>query len=180
MDVLQSLTLILPRGGHQPSCSTTTLKLVRHSPALPSLCPLIWKALELLSLSLKLALSFSSWYPHSLLRLLEEGITGLSCPIVFLSESHTTVPQPHLMFSAASGNYLAEHNSNLPLTWLSVALPHQCIPAPLAAAAAKSLQSCPTLCDPRDGSPPGFSIPGILHARTLRWVAISFSKGSSR
>ena len=44
-----------------------------------------------------------------------------------------------------------------------------------AAAAAKSLQSCPTLCDPRDGSPPGSAIPGILQARTLGWVAISFS-----
>ena len=44
-----------------------------------------------------------------------------------------------------------------------------------AAAAAKSLQSCPTLCDPRDGSPPGFPVPGILQARTLEWVAISFS-----
>ena len=44
-----------------------------------------------------------------------------------------------------------------------------------AAAAAKSLQSCPTLCDPIDGSPPGSTIPGILQARTLEWVAISFS-----
>ena len=43
-----------------------------------------------------------------------------------------------------------------------------------AAAAAKSLQSCPTLCDPIDSSPPG-SVPGILQARTLEWVAISFS-----
>ena len=42
-------------------------------------------------------------------------------------------------------------------------------------AAAKSLQSCPTLCDPRDGSPLGSSVPGILQARTLEWVAISFS-----
>ena len=40
---------------------------------------------------------------------------------------------------------------------------------------AKSLQSCPTLCDPIDGSPPGFPIPGILQTRTLEWVAISFS-----
>ena len=45
----------------------------------------------------------------------------------------------------------------------------------LAAAAAKSLQSCPTLCDPIDGSPPGSAVPGILQARTLEWVAISFS-----
>ena len=44
-----------------------------------------------------------------------------------------------------------------------------------AAAAAKSLQSCPTLCNPRDGSPPGSPVPGILQARTLEWVAISFS-----
>ena len=44
-----------------------------------------------------------------------------------------------------------------------------------AAAAAKPLQSCPTLCDPRDGSPPGYPVPGILQARTLEWVAISFS-----
>ena len=42
-------------------------------------------------------------------------------------------------------------------------------------AAAKSLQFCPTLCDPIDGSPPGSAIPGILQARTLEWVAISFS-----
>ena len=42
-------------------------------------------------------------------------------------------------------------------------------------AAAKSLQSCLTLCDPRDGSPPGSPVPGILQARTLEWVAISFS-----
>ena len=46
---------------------------------------------------------------------------------------------------------------------------------PAAAAAAKSLQSCPTLCDPIDGSPPGSPFPGILQARTLEWVAISFS-----
>ena len=44
-----------------------------------------------------------------------------------------------------------------------------------AAAAAKSLQSCLTLCDPRDGSPPGSPVPGILQARTLEWIAISFS-----
>ena len=44
------------------------------------------------------------------------------------------------------------------------------------AAAAKSLQSCPTLCDPIDGSPPGSSVPGILQARTLEWVDISFSR----
>ena len=47
-----------------------------------------------------------------------------------------------------------------------------------ANAAAKSLQSCPTLCDPIDGSPPGCPVPGILQARTLEWVAISFSNNN--
>ena len=46
-----------------------------------------------------------------------------------------------------------------------------------AAAAAKSPQSCPTLCDPIDSSPPGSPVPGILQARTLEWVAISFFTG---
>ena len=45
----------------------------------------------------------------------------------------------------------------------------------VTAAVPKSLQSCPTLCDPIDGSPPGFPLPGILQARTLEWAAISFS-----
>ena len=53
--------------------------------------------------------------------------------------------------------------------------PYARIYSAAAAAAAKSLQSCLTLCDPTDGSPPGSPIPGILQARTLEWVAISFS-----
>ena len=56
--------------------------------------------------------------------------------------------------------------------WSGVPLPS---PPIHTAAAAKSLQSCPTLCDPIDGSPPGSPGPGILQARTLEWVAISFS-----
>ena len=52
---------------------------------------------------------------------------------------------------------------------------HQLPDAAAAAAAAKSLQSCPTLCDPIDSSPLGSPVPGILQARTLEWVAISFS-----
>ena len=47
-----------------------------------------------------------------------------------------------------------------------------------AAAAAKSVKSCPTLCDPIDGSPPGSSVPGILQARILEWVSVSFSNAS--
>ena len=59
--------------------------------------------------------------------------------------------------------------NELHCTWKLSALFMMC------AAAAKSLQSCPTLCDPIDGSPPGSPTPGILQARTLEWVAISFS-----
>ena len=57
-------------------------------------------------------------------------------------------------------------------------LPETRFPSPqneVAAAAAKSLQSCPTLCDPIDGSPSGSPVPGTLQARTLEWVTISFS-----
>ena len=59
-------------------------------------------------------------------------------------------------------------------SWLQVPCPPRMLPV-WVAAAAKSLQSCPTLCDPIDGSLPGSPIPGILQARTLEWVAISFS-----
>ena len=65
------------------------------------------------------------------------------------------------------------------LNWQADSLPltHQESPilSHAATAAAKSLQSCPTLCDPIDGSPPGSAVPGILQVRTLEWVAISFS-----
>ena len=63
--------------------------------------------------------------------------------------------------------------------WWYIGYPSNYLPTPLcmhAAAAAKSLQSCLTLCNPIDGSAPGSPVPGILQARTLEWVAISFSK----
>ena len=66
-------------------------------------------------------------------------------------------------------------NPGLPhCRWILYHLKQQGSPVGTAAAA-KSLQSCPTLCDPIDGSPPGSPVPGILQARTLEWVAISFS-----
>ena len=58
--------------------------------------------------------------------------------------------------------------------WISIS-PSDPNSVNVAAAAAKSLQSCPTLCDPIDGSPPGSPVPGILQARTLEWIAVSFS-----
>ena len=70
---------------------------------------------------------------------------------------------------------------NLPTSWSRTSHPSRTVRNQLllftshSAAAAKSLQSCPTLCDPIDGSPAGSLVPGILQARTLEWVAISFS-----
>ena len=70
---------------------------------------------------------------------------------------------------SSSGSRMPTWLSHSPETPLNLS---NCAPA---AAAAKSLQSCPTLCNPIDGSPPGSLAPGILQARTLEWVAISFS-----
>ena len=61
-------------------------------------------------------------------------------------------------------------------TYHGYLLPLELLMASAAATAAKSLQSCPTLCDPRDNSPPGSPVPGNLQARTLEWVAISFAQ----
>ena len=73
----------------------------------------------------------------------------------------------NLMVSTGLGSAYGQHAVNFfYLVGVSVS----------AAAAAKSLQSCPTLCDPIDGSPPGSPVPGILQAKILGWVAISFSK----
>ena len=62
--------------------------------------------------------------------------------------------------------------------WLPCGALHAVGDLTIATATAKSLQSCPNLCDPIDGSPPGSPIPGILQARTLEWVAIAFSNAS--
>ena len=84
-----------------------------------------------------------------------------------------------LVFKIAWENCLKEWKPFRLLSWLASLPPTSILQYPcfyqLAAAAAKSLQSCPTLCDPIDGSPPGPLGPGILQARTLEWVAISFS-----
>ena len=84
--------------------------------------------------------------------------------------------EPVAIFFSREGIFLTQE-SNLDLLHckqILYCLSHQGSPA--AAAAAKSLQSCPTLCDPIDSSPPSSAVPGILQARTLEWVAISFSK----
>ena len=70
---------------------------------------------------------------------------------------------------------IRENRTNLILEQLGLLWPVWWLPGGATAAAAKSRQSCPTLCNPIDGSPPGSPIPGILQAKTLEWVAISFS-----
>ena len=87
-------------------------------------------------------------------------VKSLSC-VQLLATSWTAAYQapPSMGFSRQ------EYWSGVPLSSLKQML----------SAAAKSLQSCPTLCNPIDGSPPGSPVPGILQVRTLEWVAISFS-----
>ena len=112
-----------------------------------------------------------------------------SCPTLFDPMNHSTpgLPIHHQLPEFTQTHVHWDSDAIQPSHPLSSASPlalnlsqHQglfnCVRlAAAAAAAAKSLQSCPTLCDPIDGSPPGSPVPGILQARTLEWVAISCS-----
>ena len=84
----------------------------------------------------------------------------------------TFLPPKFCLANSAAGKRVeaASHRGD-PRSWARILT----TAVKLHTAAAKSLQSCPTLCDPIDGSPPGSPIPGILQARTLEWAAISFS-----
>ena len=96
-------------------------------------------------------------------------------------DEHNVYMHNRIYYSVLKGNDFLTHAT----TWINLEnitrhkMTNTCIwfhlHAVPAAAAAKSLQSCPTLWDPIDGSPPGSTVPGILQARTLEWVAISFS-----
>ena len=87
----------------------------------------------------------------------------------------TRLEEKHPIIEMVSSNLLAQISSrSLMLSSHSDAVPWS-IHSSFSAAAAKSLQLCPTLCNPIDGCPPGSPVPGILQARTLEWVAISFS-----
>ena len=87
--------------------------------------------------------------------------------------THSSVLAWRIPGTAGPGGLLSVMSPALQASSLPLAPPGK--PYLTIAAAAKSLQSCPTLCDPMDGSPPGSPVPGILQARTLEWVAISFS-----
>ena len=82
---------------------------------------------------------------------------------------------PHSVVSEEFKKFPVHISQNLTLTPQALSLSSELQTAAAAAAAVTSLQSRPTLCVPIEGSPPGFSVPGILQARTLEWVAISFS-----
>ena len=84
----------------------------------------------------------------------------------FYPLDHQEVPNPCLMSPALAGGFFTTSTACEALLVIYFIY---------TAATAKSLQSCPTLCNPTDGSPPGSPVPGILQARTLEWVAISFS-----
>ena len=96
--------------------------------------------------------------------------------ICILCHSRRTLPKVKWVADFCRCCYLSALGTRL---WsketVAASLFYSCAAAAAAAAAATSLQSCPTLCDPIDGSPPGSPVPGILQARTLEWVAISFS-----
>ena len=102
--------------------------------------------------------TIACWVPLSMGFSRQEYWSGLPCP------PPGDLPNPGIEPTSLTSPALAVGSLQL------------ASPAKLhAAAAAKSLQSCPSLCDPIDGSPPGSPVPGILQARTLKWVAISFS-----
>ena len=96
-----------------------------------------------------------------------------SPPLLPSSPSHQMCQYPRGQVEALLLLLLSRFSRVIPKNFLKYLL-YKCLLND-AAAAAKSCQSCLTLCDPIDGSPPGLSVPGILQARTLEWVAISFS-----
>ena len=91
-----------------------------------------------------------------------------------LAQQQEEGPGPKAKLSSQSFLFISSTNKDTPNLGIST-LWGSSLPAVHNYAAAKSLQSCPTLCDPIDSSPAGSPIPGILQARTLEWVAISFS-----
>ena len=94
-------------------------------------------------------------------------------PLLLLLLSHFSHVQLCVTPQTAAHQALLSLGFSRQEYWSELPLPS--LATSSAAAAAESLQSCPTLCDPIDGSPPGSTIPGILKARTLEWVAISLS-----
>ena len=110
-------------------------------------------------------------FPSACLRDHEMG--SYSLPMASSQQKTHTYTHTHTHTHTHLDRFLVSTLTSFPATPALLTGPGELLPYP--AAAAKSLQSYPTLCDPIDGSPPGSPVPGILQARTLEWVAISFS-----
>ena len=89
--------------------------------------------------------------------------------------THSSILAWKILWTEEPGRLYSIGSQRIGPDWAHTHTYTSCVSLRCTVAAAKSLQSCPTLCDPIDGSPPGSPVPGILHARTLEWVAISFS-----
>ena len=116
-------------------------------------------------------LVWSSWYDSSPLEIFFDNLKILH---FFYKENRFLSPCTLLQMADlhSVNGWIIVHLHVYTTTSLSI---HEHLGCLHSLAAAKSLQSCPTLCDPIDGSPPGSPFPGTLQARTLEWVAISFS-----
>ena len=144
---------------------------VQKPPNVPEISLYLFKS------HLRCHLYFTAWYePWSLLFL--RGAD--EDPVFFVSLAlPTPLPSLTLMSPGWSVSFcfiFCNSESGVSFSWWQLLwLPDEKALSPYPLSAAKSLQSCLTLCDPLDGSPPGSTIPGILQARTQEWVAISFS-----
>ena len=118
----------------------------------------------------------SAWICHRYTRVPHPEAPSLLSPHT-IPLGRFSAPTPNIQYHAS--NLAWQFFSYMILYMFQCYSPKSSHPLPLiqyaAAAAAKSLQSCPTLCNPIDGSQPGSALPGILQARTLEWVAIFFS-----
>ena len=125
------------------------------------------------------------WPRWKILKLLEHlnGLIGTARQNIEVADiiraSHSIVGKKWLILVAKktdrSTGYIKDSGVSQNCWGKVIGRTSQCATAFVNVAAAKSLQLCPTLCNPIDGSPPGSPVPGILQARTLEWVAISFS-----
>ena len=131
-------------------------------PALHPLAPHCFGAAECHTLPLPVA-----WGRPALLE-----VHSYSLLLLWESEIPSCLEALHILFSLLLVELLSRVRLCDPMDCSNTGSP---VLHYLPAAAAKSLQPCPTLCDPTDSSPPGSPVPGILQARTLEWVAISFS-----
>ena len=134
------------------------------------------KAFGVSPLTLLLSMNSQDWSPLGWTRWISLQSKGLFKSLLQHHNSRASILRCSAVFIVQLSHPYMTIGKTTPFCWTFVGKVMSLLFSMLsAAAAAKSLQSCPTLCDPIDVSPPGAPIPGILQARTLEWVAISFS-----